>query len=596
MATRADVLRLRIDVDEREAVRDVKKFEKQVQRSGGGIRTANQKVASSFESTRLSIARWRNAALLTTFTITATIVALDKMAKAAEKISALSAAFKTLGKRIEATPAFLGKLREATRGFISDTELMKQANTAIILGVARSEAQFTKLAAGAVKLGRAVGLEATPAIESLVTGIGRQSRLMLDNLGIIVKAEQAYENYALAIGKAASELTEEERKEAFATEAIKGMEAALQGLNDETVRLSDVWTRAATAVKNATADMARDINNLPSDPRILATLSALGKVAASILPGMPAGGVDIGRGMPSPETLLPGGPRAPELVATDRAIEAAQRRIKTLQAEILRIQTEREGIEKRVAESMKLQAEQAAQTAAEYLTLDELATRIDETFGTMDVPDVLIGDVSAPTEAIADLTVQIDEFQMIAAQSAANFGATLVHAAFESDVALHKMFANMLRNLAAAIVQAMILKAIMSSIGGPLGGAIPMAGGGIVGQDVAGPPIPAQHGLLVRGGLPGIDSVPIIAQRGEMMLPTSVSSFIMEAVRNSQRQPQSAAGTSRNASLAAPTNIHVTLNVGPGGYADGPTVRKFFEDNPEAVAAGIRRATRRGAM
>jgi hypothetical protein len=73
----------------------------------------------------------------------------------------------------------------------------------------------------AQRLGNALGRDTAQSVESLVTGIGRQSRLMLDNIGIMVRSSEAYENYAKQINKNASDLTDLEKKQAFTNETMK---------------------------------------------------------------------------------------------------------------------------------------------------------------------------------------------------------------------------------------------------------------------------------------------------------------------------------------------------------------------------------------
>ena len=51
--------------------------------------------------------------------------------------------------------------------------------------------------------------------------MGRQSIMMLDNLGIIVDTQKAYDDYAKSIGKASSELTDQEKKIAFNSAALE---------------------------------------------------------------------------------------------------------------------------------------------------------------------------------------------------------------------------------------------------------------------------------------------------------------------------------------------------------------------------------------
>ena len=56
-----------------------------------------------------------------------------------------------------------------------------------ILGVSKNSDEMAEMFDIAQRLGRALGRDTASSVESLVTGIGRQSRLMLDNIGIIVK-------------------------------------------------------------------------------------------------------------------------------------------------------------------------------------------------------------------------------------------------------------------------------------------------------------------------------------------------------------------------------------------------------------------------
>jgi hypothetical protein len=74
-------------------------------------------------------------------------------------------------------------------------------NRALALGAANNAEQFGELSRTAITLGRALGVDATFAMESLSLGIGRQSRLILDNLGLIVSVETANKKYAAALGK-----------------------------------------------------------------------------------------------------------------------------------------------------------------------------------------------------------------------------------------------------------------------------------------------------------------------------------------------------------------------------------------------------------
>lgn len=145
---------------------------------------------------------------------------IDKLAKQAGNLEGLKTGFETLQRSVGQDPAAsINKLREATQGLISDTELYQRANQAVLLGVPTET--FNQAAAAAVKLGRAMGIDAAFGLESLSLGLGRQSRLYLDNLGIVVSAEEAYLRFAQANNIVGRTLTDSEKKAAFFEEALR---------------------------------------------------------------------------------------------------------------------------------------------------------------------------------------------------------------------------------------------------------------------------------------------------------------------------------------------------------------------------------------
>jgi hypothetical protein len=110
----------------------------------------------------------------------------------------------------------LKALRSATEHKIDDATLIKSVNLATMLELPLM--QLPELFKAAVKLGYALGLPATKAINDLSRGIGRQSRLILDNLGIVFKAESAYTWFATEHNL--TKLTQEQKTKAWKTYAI----------------------------------------------------------------------------------------------------------------------------------------------------------------------------------------------------------------------------------------------------------------------------------------------------------------------------------------------------------------------------------------
>ena len=171
-------------------------------------------------------------------------VALVKLSGRAE---GLRTSFDSLSQATGLSKNALDTLTKATDGTVDSIKLMEQANKAMTLGIVNSEDQMGNMFDIAQRLGKAMGLDVTQALDSLTTGLGRQSVLMLDNLGIMVDTKTAYINYAESIGKAVSELTEQEKKTAFINEAMAQAQSKADALGEETLDASDAFNQLTTS-------------------------------------------------------------------------------------------------------------------------------------------------------------------------------------------------------------------------------------------------------------------------------------------------------------------------------------------------------------
>ena len=144
-------------------------------------------------------------------------------ARAATAAQPIEAQFKKLA---VGSDSFLASLNAATKGTVSNFELMSSANKALLLGLDQNK--LPNLFEKAAILGQAAGRSVTEAVEDITLGIGRQSKLILDNLGIMVDAEGAYDSYAKSIGKTASQLSDLEKKEAFFIATSEAMDKKIK--------------------------------------------------------------------------------------------------------------------------------------------------------------------------------------------------------------------------------------------------------------------------------------------------------------------------------------------------------------------------------
>lgn len=157
------------------------------------------------------------------------------------KITAAEQFFVNAGKSIEG-------YREATKGMVDDAELMKKANLADSMGI--DEKTFKKLVMVAEASALKTGQSFDYMFNSIIVGTARSSRLLLDNLGIIVSVKQANEKYAESIGKTVEELSAEEKQIAFVNEVALKSQGTLDEYARATDKTAESFARFEAAIEN----------------------------------------------------------------------------------------------------------------------------------------------------------------------------------------------------------------------------------------------------------------------------------------------------------------------------------------------------------
>ena len=199
-----------------------------------------------------AFATLRSKMLLFQFAMALGIRQLIGFVQESAKIESMSRAFITLSGEAESSSFAMEKLQKATNGTMSQFDLLQQANNAMVLGVSKNSSEMAEMFDIAQRLGRALGRDTASSVESLITGIGRQSRLMLDNIGIIVKSDEAYREYANKIGTTVDKLTDADKKTAFLQATMESARQKDALLGKEVNTSQDSFDRLATSVSNAT--------------------------------------------------------------------------------------------------------------------------------------------------------------------------------------------------------------------------------------------------------------------------------------------------------------------------------------------------------
>jgi len=142
------------------------------------------------------------------------------LAREAAKTQQILQAFAITAKRAgEDVKKIFDEVKKASGGLIDDTSLVKAINQAKSLGIPyKKMAELMEVARYRARL---TGRDVTAAFNDIVTGVGRLSPLILDNLGITIKLGQAFEDYAKKIGKTVDQLTPYEQKMAVLDKVMK---------------------------------------------------------------------------------------------------------------------------------------------------------------------------------------------------------------------------------------------------------------------------------------------------------------------------------------------------------------------------------------
>tara|TARA_R100001594_G_scaffold25089_2_gene49118 strand:+ start:15 stop:2186 length:2172 start_codon:yes stop_codon:yes gene_type:complete len=236
-----------------DSVNKVEKSSKKLSKKTGVLDTNNKRLAQTNTALANSFATIRSKMLLWSFAMSLGIRQLIEFTKEAATLKAMETAFNTLSGGTNNATIAIDKLKEATNNTMSEFDLFQQANNAMILGITKNSDEMAEMFDIAQRLGRALGKDTRMSVESLITGIGRQSRLMLDNIGIIVKADEAYEAYAQRLGKTTDALSDAEKKQAFLTATMESARAKVNSLGGEVLSETDSFSELSASMDDLQA-------------------------------------------------------------------------------------------------------------------------------------------------------------------------------------------------------------------------------------------------------------------------------------------------------------------------------------------------------
>lgn len=144
--------------------------------------------------------------------------AFNVLSRAAE-VRTLEEGFTRLGNTVGQTASLIAdSIVSITDGAISMDQALRSAASGFSAGF--STAEISGLAEVAKNASIALGRDLGDSFDRLIRGVGKLEPEILDELGIFIRLDDAAEKYAQQLGRAASSLTQAERRQAFMNEAL----------------------------------------------------------------------------------------------------------------------------------------------------------------------------------------------------------------------------------------------------------------------------------------------------------------------------------------------------------------------------------------
>lgn len=148
----------------------------------------------------------------------------------------------------QSAQSIIASLRAVSGETISTRVMVEKAGTAMLLGIPADKlAGLMEIARASSKM---TGQSITDAFGDISLAVGRSSRMILDNLGIIVSEEAANKQYAAQLGKTSEQLTDTEKKTAFLNATLAAGKDIINRVGDSGETMSEKMERVNATLAN----------------------------------------------------------------------------------------------------------------------------------------------------------------------------------------------------------------------------------------------------------------------------------------------------------------------------------------------------------
>jgi len=206
----------------------------------------------------------------------------NEVDRLASKADAVAGAFRKMATDRGSNPAALfQQIQTASKGTLSNMQAMIVANTALSSGIEPLYKNLGTIIQNVRSVSTALGRDATVDIERVISAINKQEQELLDELGIVARADTAYKEFAASVGKSANALSDLEKRTAFANTVIEQLRQKAEQVGSPIDQAADSTARLAAAWDNFKVSLGE---NVALDGAVV-RLTALVNIANSLTAG-----------------------------------------------------------------------------------------------------------------------------------------------------------------------------------------------------------------------------------------------------------------------------------------------------------------------
>jgi len=198
------------------------------------------------------------------------------MAVDAAKLSGVQNTFENLSLSIGSNSvSAIESLRDATRGMVSDMDLMAAGNQFMAMGLANTEDEMSNLAEIATQLGSAMGSGPTESMENFSLLLANQSIPRLDSFGI---SSGTVRSKIEELQKANQGMS---RETAFMTAVMEEAEVTLGKVGEQGDTSAAAFARMSAVSANLKTAIGQGL-----EPVVTNVISTFGKIGQTLMPGI----------------------------------------------------------------------------------------------------------------------------------------------------------------------------------------------------------------------------------------------------------------------------------------------------------------------